>query len=96
MTLGIGRLGWSALWRGGQVERSLARGRMDLAELRVVAAQKIQQRANLRRDEAAAYLDVSTKKLQRMEAAGELRRCPGLNGVVRYATSDVLRLASAR
>ena len=51
--------------------------------------------ANLRREEAAMFLGVSTKKLQRVEAAGTLTRCPGLGSVVRYAARDVLRLASA-
>ncbi len=45
------------------------------------------------RSQAAAFLGVSTKKLQRMESAGTLGRCSGLG--VRYAASDVLRLASA-
>jgi hypothetical protein len=43
----------------------------------------------------AAILGVSTRKIQRMEAAGTLRRCPNLVTVVRYAARDVLRLASA-
>jgi hypothetical protein len=51
--------------------------------------------ANLTREEAAMFLGVSTKKLQRMEAAGTLIRCPGMGSVVRYAARDVLRLASA-
>jgi hypothetical protein len=49
----------------------------------------------LSRREAAAFLSVSTKKLQRMQSAGALVRCPGLGSVVRYAARDVLRLASA-
>jgi CRISPR/Cas system endoribonuclease Cas6 (RAMP superfamily) len=49
----------------------------------------------LTREEAAEVLRVSTKKIQRMEASGQLRRCRGLTGVVRYLASDVLRLASA-
>ena len=48
------------------------------------------------RREAAAFLGVSTKKIQRMEAAGTLTRCLGLGTLVRYAARDVLRLASAR
>ncbi len=47
------------------------------------------------RKQAAEYLGVSTKTIQRMEADGVLKRCPGLLGVVRYRARDVLRLASA-
>jgi len=47
------------------------------------------------RAQAAAFLGVSTKKLQRMESAGALVRCPGLGSVVLYPARDVLRLASA-
>jgi hypothetical protein len=64
-------------------------------ELREAAAEKIRSGALLTRKEAAEYLDVSTKKIQRMESAGALMRCPGLGSVVRYAARDVLRLASA-
>src|SRR5262245_23764163 len=67
----------------------------DRAELAAMAAEKVSRGRPVSRPEAAAYLGVSTKKLQRMEAAGQLRRCPGLGGVVRYAARDVLRLASA-
>lgn len=59
------------------------------------AADKIRQGANLTRPEAAAYIGVSTRKLQRMEATGAIRRCPGMGTLVRYASRDVLRLASA-
>jgi hypothetical protein len=44
----------------------------------------------------AAILGVHPKKLQRMEAQGLLVRCEELLGRVRYAASDVERLASAR
>jgi len=47
------------------------------------------------RAELAVYLSVSEKKIQRMEAAGTLTRCPGLGSAVRYSASDVRRLASA-
>ena len=66
------------------------------SELRTIAAEKLAQGANLTRREVAAHLGVSTKKIQRMDAARELVRCSGLDGVVRYAARDVLRLASAR
>jgi hypothetical protein len=65
------------------------------AELRALAAEKLRQGVNLTRPELAAYLGVSTRKIQRMEAAGTPRRCPNLGTVVRYAARDVLRLASA-
>jgi len=64
--------------------------------LREVAAEKLGRGQPLTRDEAASYLSVSTKKLQRMEASGRLVRCPNMGSVVRYAARDVLRLASAR
>ncbi len=64
--------------------------------LRDEAATKLRQGANLTRDEVAAHLDVSTKKVQRMDAAGTLRRCPNMGTVVRYAARDVLRLASVK
>ena len=60
-----------------------ARGKLDLGQA-------------VDRREAAAFLGVSTKKIQRMEAAGTLTRCLGLGTLVRYAARDVLRLASAR
>lgn len=59
------------------------------------AATKLHRGQPVSRAEAAAFLGVSTKKLQRMEAAGSLNRCPGLGLAVRYAARDVLRLASA-
>jgi excisionase family DNA binding protein len=65
-------------------------------ELRVSAEAKIASGSLLTREEVAAYLGVSTRKIQRMEAAGTLTRCPGLGSVVRFAARDVLRLASAR
>ena len=65
------------------------------ARLRASAAEKLRQGANVSRPELAARLGVSTRKLQRMEAAGTLRRCPDMGSVVRYAARDVLRLASA-
>lgn len=64
--------------------------------LRASASTKLAQGAALTRPELAAFLGVSTRKLQRMEASGRLVRCPGLGSVVRYAARDVLRLASAR
>ena len=62
---------------------------------REAASEKVRGGGLLTRLEAAAFLAVSTKKLQRMEAAGTLTRCPRLGTLVRYASRDVLRLASA-
>ena len=103
MSRGIGEYGsgGSWIWRMAmsakleRLEQSLARAKKDRGELREVAAKKLQQGASLTRSETAAFWGVSTKKVQRMEARGQLRRCPGLDGVVRYAARDVLRLASA-
>ena len=64
-------------------------------DLGAMAGEKVNRGSALTRAELAAYLGVSTRKLQRMEAAGTLRRCPNLGTVVRYAARDVLRLASA-
>lgn len=50
----------------------------------------------VKRGQAATYLGVSVRHVQRMEASGKLRRCPNLGGAVRYSASDVLKLASAR
>ncbi len=65
---------------------------MDLAER---AALKLSRGQPLNRPELAAYLGVSTKKLQRMEAVGRLQRCSGMGTVVLYAAREVQRLASA-
>ncbi len=67
-----------------------------VAGLRAEASEKVRLGANLTRPEAAAFIGVSTKKLQRMEANGSFPRCRGLGTVVRYRASDVLRLASAK
>lgn len=77
------------------VERRFAAGRSGptVTELREMAAEKLGRRSMLTRPEVAAYLGVSTKKLQRMEVAGTIQRCPNLGTVVRYAARDVLRLA---
>jgi len=64
-------------------------------ELRERAAEKLARGANLTRPEAAAFLGESPRTIQRMEADGVLRRCPGLRGAVLYAGRDVQRLASA-
>lgn len=46
--------------------------------------------------DVARFLRVSEKTVRRMEAAGKLRRCVGLDYLVRFRPSDVLRLASAK
>lgn len=47
------------------------------------------------RDQAAALLNTSTKKIQRLQIKGKLQPCPELLPLVRYPAGDVLRLASA-
>ena len=64
-------------------------------ELRERAAAKLASGSNLTREEVAAHLGVSEKKVQRMDSAGVLRRCPNMDTVVRYSARDVLGLASA-
>ncbi len=46
--------------------------------------------------DVARFLRVSEKTVRRMEARGKLRRCVGLDYLVRFRPSDVLRLASAK
>ena len=48
------------------------------------------------RGDVSKYLRVCMRTVQRMESSRTLRRCPGLGTLVRYASRDVLRLASAR
>lgn len=81
------------------LERAISPHARSISEdevLRDESATKLRQGANLTREEVAAYLGVSTKKVQRMDAAGTLRRCPNMGTVVRYAARDVLRLASVK
>lgn len=77
-------------------ERDEARSEAARANLRAQAAELLRTGGNLTREEVAAHLRVSTKKVQRMDAAGTLRRCPNMGTVVRYAARDVLRLASVK
>lgn len=58
-------------------------------------AAKLNRGQPVSRREAAAFLGVSTKKLQRMEATGALGRCSGYGTAVKLAARDILRLASA-
>lgn len=78
------------------LEALRAPAKRDRDELWTAAASKLERQGLLSRAELAAFLGLSTKQVQRMEAAGTLRRCPGLGTVVRYAARDVLKLASAR
>ncbi|MFN8589397.1 MAG: hypothetical protein U0704_16515 [Candidatus Eisenbacteria bacterium] len=86
---GIG--GHVLAWRVAKLEETLKRA----TDLNETASTKLHRGQPVSRAEAAAFLGVSTRKLQRMEAAGSLNRCPGLGLAVRYASRDVLRLASA-
>lgn len=72
------------------------RGAGEADELCQRAADKLSRGQPVSRAEAAAFLGVSKKTLQRMDAAGTLPRCPSLGSVVRYPARDVLRLASAQ
>lgn len=78
-----------------KLEAELAALRAGAADHSAEACRKVERGQALSRAEAAAYLSISTKKLQRMESAGTLTRCPGLGTVVRYPARDVLRLAMA-
>ncbi len=92
-------LGW--LWRLGvaarfaELEGRIGKKKADRAALRALAAEKLRQGAPVTREEAAAFLGVSTKHLQRLEERGQLRRCSGCEHPVFYAARDILRLASA-
>lgn len=44
----------------------------------------------------ARYLQVSTKTVRRMEGRGLFSRCASIGGLVRFRSSDVTRLASAK
>ena len=68
--------------------------RVDREVLEAVAL-KLSLGMNVDRFEAAAYLGISTRTLQRWEDAGRITRCPGYGTLVMYAARDVLRLASA-
>jgi len=91
----LGRTDWQVRARLMALEARL-KAEEGTQDARTAAATKVASGALLSRAEAAAYLSVSTKKIQRLEASGKLTRCPGLGSVVRYSARDVLRLASAR
>ena len=75
--------------RSKEVTSDVARG------IERAVFERAQTNGTVTREEVAAFLRVSTKKIQRMDAQGRLPRCPHLDGVVRYRARDVLRLASA-
>lgn len=91
---GIRRMALEARLR--EIEQKVDVGEKGGEKLWEVATAKVQGNGLLTREETAAYLGVSVRKIQRMEASGRLPRCPGLGSVVRYSARDVLRLASAR
>ena len=92
----LGGLRFGFLWREIQsLKAGFAGTRDKQRELRESAALKLAGGHNLTREEVAAHLGVSSKKVQRMETEGVLVRCPGLGTVVRFAARDVQRLASA-
>lgn len=86
---GLGALSWASEFTARKRLAELEAGRVahggKTASLREAAFEKIRTGAALTRAELAARLDVSTRKIQRMEAAGSLDRCPRMDGVVRYA-----------
>ena len=83
--------GDSLAWRVAALEATVKRAPHVCED----AATKLHRGQPVSRPEAAAFLGVSTRKLQRMEATGAIRRCSGMGTLVRYASRDVLRLASA-
>jgi hypothetical protein len=86
---------WNVAERLEKLERKLAE-RGSASEVRAGAAEKLRNNGTLTRKEVAAHLDVSTKKVWKLETKGLLLRCSNLTGVVRYRASDVLKLASAK
>ena len=76
--------------RGLQERPRRGKGTLGLSE------DRLRMGAPMTRSETAEYLRLSTRTIQRMEAAGKLPRCSGFGTVVRYAARDVLRLASAQ
>ena len=92
----MGRMGFFHVWsRLEQLEKGLAEKGDKKAALRASFAEKAKQDGFVTRDEAAAFLGVNYKTVQRMDADGRLPRCRNLGAAVRYRTRDVLRLDSA-
>lgn len=91
---GLGALSWASEFtarkRLAELETDWMAHGGKVASLREAASDKIRLGAKLTRAELAAHLDVSTRKIQRMEAAGGLARCPNMGSVVRYPSRDDL------
>jgi excisionase family DNA binding protein len=81
--------------RLARLETEVAEVKQSTCDLAEEARGKLERGSPLTRDEVAAYLGVSYKKVQRMEAQGKIRRLPDMGASVLYAARDVLRLASA-
>lgn len=79
-----------------ELEVDLKRLEDKAVRVREGACEKLRDGAPVTRSQLADYLGVSTRKVQRMEGAGIIARCPNMGGVVRYASRDVLLLASAQ
>ena len=79
----------------GVIEAELAALKELRRDIASEAHSRLQRGQPVTRAQAAAYLGVSTKKLQRMEAGHKIERCRDLGSVVLYPARDVLRLASA-
>lgn len=64
-------------------------------ELLEAVALKLKLGMNVEGNEAAAHLGISERTLRRWEIQGRIRRCDGYGTLLKFAASDVLRLASA-
>ncbi len=80
-----------------QIEKELAKRAtaVPAQTLREQAAELVRVGGNLTRQQAAAYLGISTRQLSRVDAAGKIARCSQLGRAVMYASRDVLRITSA-
>ena len=96
LTPGLGNLPFAlVLARLEKLERAQGEKGDKRAALRASFAEKARAEGFVTREEAAAFLGVSMKTVQRMDADGRLPRCRNLGASVRYRSRDVLRLASA-
>jgi predicted DNA-binding transcriptional regulator AlpA len=78
-----------------ELEKERGPGLSKEAALRASFAEKAREDGLVTRDEVAAFLRVSCKTVQRMDADGRLPRCRNLGTAVRYRARDVQRLDSA-
>lgn len=85
-------------FRIGQIEKALAEQVAETPQqrLRKEAADLVRAGGNLTRQQAAAYLGISTKQLWRYVKANKIARCPQLGRAVMFSSRDVLRFASAQ